>query len=97
MFFRDLKPKPVQMDVRLAEVRLPVRLGHRDASKVFGEPLSQQLAAAALGTVTKVRAHESGPDDVCGVTLYLGLRDCSLNALNTIARMLEYLHAPPHG
>lgn len=94
MFFRDLKPKSVTMDVILAEVRLPVRLGHRDAAKVFGEPLSRQLAAAALGAVTRVRVHEAGPDDVCGVTLYLGLRSGARDALETVARMLEHLKAP---
>lgn len=94
MFFRDLKPKQTTIDVTLAEARLPVRMGHRDATKVFGEPLSRQLAAAALGTVTKVRAHESAPDDVCGVTLYLGLRNTSRDAMQTVASMLNHLHAP---
>lgn len=94
MFFRDLKMKSTTMEVVLAEARLPVRLGHRDAAKVFGEPLTRQLAAAAMGTVTKVRAHEAGPDEICGVTLYLGLRDSSRSALETVASMLEHLKAP---
>lgn len=94
MFFRDLKLKPTQIDVTLGEVRLPVRLGHRDASKVFAEPLNRQLAASAMGTVTKISVHEAAPDEVCGVTLYVGLRDASRSGLESVARMLEFLHAP---
>jgi hypothetical protein len=94
MFFRDLKLKPTTIEVTLAEARLPVRMGHRDASKVFGEPLNRQLAATAMGTLTKVRAHEAGPDDICGVTLYLGLRNASREGLESVANMLDYLHAP---
>lgn len=95
MFFRDLVLKSdVKLDVALAEARLPVRLGHRDATSVFGDPLSRQLAAASLGAVTQVRAHEAAPSDVCGVTLHLGLRDASRPGLETVARMLEHLHAP---
>lgn len=94
MFFRDLKLKPTTMDVTLTEVRLPVRMGHRDAQKVFGEPLNRQLAATAMGTVTKVTSHEAGPDDICGITLYLGLRNASRDSFESVGRMLEFLHAP---
>ena len=95
MFFRDLVLKPgTTQDIRLAEVRLPVRLGHRDADEAFGQPLIRQLAAAGLGTVTKVKAHEAGPGDICGVTIYLALNDTRRASLETIARMLEHLHAP---
>ncbi len=95
MFFRDLAMKSrVTQDVSLAEVRLPVRLGHRDANKAFGEPFTRQLAAAGLGTVTKVKAHEAAPSEICGITIYLALTETSKPALNTIARMLEHLHAP---
>ena len=82
------------MDVTLTEVRLPVRMGHRDAQKVFGEPLNRQLAATAMGTVTKVTSHEAGPDDICGITLYLGLRNASRDSFESVGRMLEFLHAP---
>lgn len=94
MFFRDLKLKPTTIDVTLVEARLPIRMGHRDAAKVFGEPLNRQLAATAMGTLTRVRAHEAGPDDICGVTLYLGLRNASRDGLESVANMLEFLHAP---
>lgn len=94
MFFRDLKMKPTTIDVTFVEARLPVRMGHRDASTVFGEPLNRQLAATAMGTLTKVRAHEAGPDDICGVTLYLGLRNASREGLESVANMLDFLHAP---
>ncbi len=95
MFFRDLKLKGgTSFEVVLAEARLPVRLGHRDASFVFGDPLARQLAVAGLGAVTDVRAHEKAPEDVCGVTLYLGLRDASQRGLKTVANMLEQLDAP---
>ena len=95
MFFRDLKMKGgASFEVVLAEARLPVRLGHRDAKIVFGEPLNRQLAATGLGAVTDVRVHEEAPEDVCSVTLFLGLRDPSRSGLKTIANMLEHLHAP---
>jgi len=95
MFFRDLKLKGgTSFEVVLAETRLPVRLGHRDARVVFGDPLARQLTVASLGAVTDVRAHEEAPDDVCGVTLYLGLRDPSQSGLKTVANMLEHLDAP---
>lgn len=95
MFFRDLKPKTdVTLDVTLAEVYLPVKLGHRDAAAIFGEPLSQQLAATALGVVTACRARERSTGEVIGVDIFLGLRDTSEKTLKTVARMLERLSAP---
>lgn len=95
MQFRDLKMKGgTSFEVVLAEARLPVRLGHRDAKMVFGDPMARQLAATGMGAVTEVRAHEEAPDDVSGVTLFLGLRDTSRSGLQTVAHMLEHLHAP---
>ncbi|MGI9391834.1 MAG: hypothetical protein ACR2O1_17405 [Boseongicola sp.] len=95
MFFRDLKMKSgTSFEVVLAEARLPVRLGHRDAKMVFGDPMARQLAATGLGAVTDVRAHEEAPDDVFGVTLFLGLRDSSRDGLKAVSKMLEHLHAP---
>ena len=95
MFFRDLKLKGgSSFEVVLAEARLPVRLGHRDAKVVFGDPLARQLAVAGLGAVTDVRAHQKAPDDISGVTLFLGLRDPSHGGLKTVTNMLENLHAP---
>ena len=56
MFFRDLKPKQgVTLSVTLVHVHLPVRLGNRDADKIFVAPLSQQLAAATLEAWEVVR------------------------------------------
>lgn len=95
MFFRDLKPKPgIKLDVTLAEVHLPVCLGHRDAARTFVAPLSQQLAAAALGTVTGFRARRQEDDAIRGLDIHLGLTDASRPALKTVAGMLEYLCAP---
>ena len=95
MFFRDLQLKGgTSFEVVLAEARLPVRLGHRDAKIVFGDPLTRQLAATCMGALTDVRADEEAPDDVRGVTLFLGLRDPSRTGLRTVATMLEHLHAP---
>ena len=95
MLFRDLRMKGgTSFEVVLAEARLPVRLGHRDARMVFGGPLNRQLAATGMGAVTDVRAQEEAPDDVSAVTLFLGLRDPSQSGLKTIANMLEHLHAP---
>lgn len=95
MFFRDLKPKKdVTLDVTLAQIHMPVRLGHRDAAKVFGVPLSQQLAAASLGTITGIEERTRTGDDIHGVDIYLGLTDASRPALQTVGRMLEYLSAP---
>ncbi|MDD9923535.1 MAG: hypothetical protein OXQ92_14855 [Boseongicola sp.] len=95
MFFRDLQMKKgVQLDVSMAEVRLPVRLGHRDAQATFAEPLSQQLAAASLGMVSEIKAHETAPSDICGITMYLAMTDVSRRSLETVGGMLTQLHAP---
>lgn len=95
MFFRDVKPKEgVTLDVALANVHLPVKLGHRDAHKLFAEPLKSQLAVAALGTVLDCRSRAWANGQVKGVDLYLGLRDPSQEGLLTIARMLDALAAP---
>lgn len=97
MFFRDLKPKPnVTLRVALAEAYLPVKLGHRDADKVFAEPLAAQLAAAGLGTVMETRVTERRPGDIRGVQIFLGLTDISRPALRTVTGMFEAL-AAPHG
>ncbi len=95
MFFRDLVLKPgASQNVSLAEVRLPVRLGHRDADDAFGQPLARQLAAAGLGTVTQVKPHEAAPSDICGITMFLALTDTRRETLETVGQMLEHLHAP---
>ncbi|NNE81298.1 MAG: hypothetical protein HKN18_13605 [Silicimonas sp.] len=95
MFFRDLKPKPnVTLQVALADVHLPVKLGHRDAGKIFGEPLQAQLAAAGMGTVLDCRTRTRASGAINGVDLYLGLTDTRQSALKTVAGMLEYLAAP---
>jgi|GEM_PF-1504084 len=95
MFFRNLTPKQgVTLEVTLTEVHLPVKMGHRDAAKIFAEPLKAQLAAAGLGSVLDCRLRCRASGDVIGVELSLGLTDPSLSAQRTIARMLEYLAAP---
>lgn len=95
MFFRDLKHKPdTMLDVQLADVHLPVRLGHRDAYKLFAAPLKDQLAAASLGTVLDCRRRTRPSGQVKGVDLYLGLTSVNVDALLTVTRMLEALSAP---
>lgn len=95
MFFRDLKPKKgATLDISLANVHLPVRLGHRDAEKLYAIPLKAQLAAAGLGTVLDCRRRVRSTGKVRGVDLYLGLTDASQSALRTVTRMLEALAAP---
>ncbi len=95
MFFRNLTPKRgVTLDITLAEVHLPVRLGHRDAETVFAHPLGRQMAAAGLGIITECRARERAPGDLSSVELNLGMTDPSRGGLETVARMLNHLHAP---
>lgn len=95
MFFRDLKMKPdAVLDMVPADVHLPVRLGHRDAAKVFGEPLGQQMAALALGEVLGCSSRTRATGEVVGVEMRLGLTDASKTGLRTIAGMLERLAAP---
>ena len=95
MFFRDLKPKSnVTLDVTLAEAHLPVKLGHRDAEKLFGEPLKAQLAAASLGAVMGCRTRARASGDVIGVDISLGLTRHDQDALETVAGMLGALAAP---
>ncbi len=95
MFFRNLTAKKdVSLEVTLAQVHLPVRLGHRDAEKAFATPLARQLAVAGLGVITGCRALESAPADIFGVDLCLGLTDASREKLMDVARMLEHLSAP---
>jgi len=95
MFFKNLQlKKGVTLSVVLAEVHLPVRLGHRDADKLFGEPLRAQLAAAGLGRLNECRPRLSFKGDVIGVDLFLALTDAGRSALETVARMLEALKAP---
>lgn len=95
MFFRDLRMKRgAVLDVTLAEVHLPVRLGHRDAGKLFAEPLKAKLAAAGLGTVQGVTLRQRGTGEVVGVDLQLALTDASRQALRTVTGMLEALAAP---
>ena len=95
MFFRDLKPKTgTTLRVVLAEAHLPVKLGHRDAEKVFGEPLKAQLAAAGLGLVTACTLRKRASGAVVGVDIALALTDGRDSALQTVAAMLESLSAP---
>ena len=95
MFFRDLKPKSGTVShVVLATAHLPVKLGHRDAEKVFGTPLKAQLAAAGLGTVMSCSLRKRTSGAVQGVDLALGLTDGREAALRTVAGMLEALSAP---
>ncbi|MEO1536486.1 MAG: hypothetical protein AAFR73_02050 [Pseudomonadota bacterium] len=95
MLFRDLKYKAGKAhQVTLADVHMPVRLGHRDADKLFATPLKEQLAAAALGTVMGCMSRKRANGDVIGVDLYLGLRQPGRPALKTVADMLELLSAP---
>lgn len=95
MMFRDLKIKPGKVHaVTLADVHMPVRLGHRDAKKLFQEPLKEMLAAAALGTVMGCMRRKRANGDVIGVDLYLGLRKPGRDTLETVAGMLESLAAP---
>lgn len=95
MFFRDLKfKKGPALKVMLADIHLPVRLGHRDMEKTFIAPFAQQLAAAGLGTVTGFEPLRQTDSDIAGLNIYVGLTDGSKGALETVARMLEHLHAP---
>ncbi len=95
MMFRDLKMKTGKVQaVTLADVHMPVRLGHRDAKKLFSDPLKDQLAAAALGTVMGCMQRKRANGDVIGVDLYLGLRKPGRDALLMVAEMLESLSAP---
>ena len=95
MFFRDLKHKSgTTLDVQLADVHLPVRLGHRDAYKLFAAPLKDQLAAAGFGTVLDCRQRTRPSGLVKGVDIYLGLTSTSADTLMTITKMLELLSAP---
>ena len=82
------------MQVVLAEVHIPVKLGHRDARKVFGEPLKAQLMAASLGTLLGCEPRTRASGAIQGVDLSLGLRDCRDSTLATVAGMLEALSAP---
>lgn len=95
MFFKELKMKKgVTLSVTLAEIHMPVRLGHRDAEKLFGEPFRAQLAAAGLGVLHNCRPRISRKDEVIGVDLFIGLTDARRKSLETVAKMLEALKAP---
>ena len=96
MFFREIKfKKGGKHRVTLADVHLPVRLGHRDAAKVFGAPLTAQLAAASLGTVMSCTPRTRGTEKTAiGVDIALGLRKTDEATLKSVAGMLEALSAP---
>ena len=95
MFFRNIKlKKGTTHAVTLAEVYLPVKLGHRDAEKVFGAPLSAQLAATGLGVVMSCTPRKRASGETIGVDIALGLRDARESALKSVAGMLEALSAP---
>lgn len=95
MFIRDLRLKRGRVqDIVLANVHLPVRLGHRDAAKLFAEPLKAQLAATGLGIVLDCTLRKRDSGEVIGVDLSIGLRDISTSAIARITPMLEQLAAP---
>ena len=95
MFIRDLKLKKGNThSVTLVDVHLPVRLGHRDAEKVFGAPLNAQLAATGLGTVLSCDTRKRQTGAAIGVDISLGLREAHDVALRTVAGMLDALSAP---
>ncbi len=95
MRFRELKFKTGKAhSVTLADVHMPVRLGHRDAERLFANPLKEQLAAISLGTVMGCMRRKRANGEVIGVDLYLGLRKPDRAALETVAGMLENLSAP---
>ena len=95
MLFREIKHKTGQAhSVTLADVHMPVRLGHRDAKKLFADPLKDQLAATSLGTVMGCMRRKRANGEVIGVDLYLGLRKPGRATLKTVADMLELLSAP---
>lgn len=95
MLFKNLTlKKNVVMRVSLVEVHLPVIMGNRDAEEIFVAPLKDQMAAAGMGTVMDTNVATHGDQQVCGLTLYLGLTDASRSGLQTIAKMLEHLAAP---
>ncbi len=95
ILFRDLKLKTSKVQaVTLADVHMPVRLGHRDAKKLFSTPLNEQLAAASLGTVMGCMRRKRANGEVIGVDLYLGLPKSGRATLETVAGMLEDLSAP---
>ena len=95
MLFKNLTlKKNVVMQVSLVEVHLPVIMGHRDAEEIFVAPLKEQMAAAGMGTVMDTNVAMSEGEQVCGLTLYLGLTDASRGGLKTITLMLEQLAAP---
>lgn len=95
MLFRDLKHKTgTAHEVTLADVHMPIRMGHRDAKALFATPLKDQLAAASLGTVMGCMRRKRANGDVIGVDLYLGLRQPGRAALQAVADILETLSAP---
>ena len=95
MFFRDVQPKEgIKLDVDLANVHVPVKLGRDHAHKFFAEPLKAQMTVASLGTVLDCRSRVRSDGQIKGVDLYLGMRDSSRNGLLSVARMLETLAAP---
>ncbi len=95
MFFRDLKKKPGQtMKIVLADVHLPVKMGHRDAEKVFGAPLDAQLNAIGLGSVLGCETRKRPSGTAIGVDIALGLKDGSETTRQVVANLLEVLSAP---
>lgn len=95
MFIRNVQPKDgVKLDVVLANVRLPVRLGQRDANRAYADPLKQQMTVTSLGTVLDCRSRKRSNGQIKGVDIYLGLRDPSQNGMLKIAHLLEALAAP---
>ena len=95
MYFKNLIRKDgVALKVSLANVHLPVRLGHKNAKQLFAEPLNDQLCATGRGSVMDCSIRKRHSGQIIGVDLYLGLTDASKGGLRVVAQMLEALSAP---
>ena len=82
MFFRNVQPKDgITLDVVLANVHLPLRLGQRDAVRAYADPLKQQMTVASLGTVLDCRSRKRANGQIKGIDIYLGLRDPSQDGI----------------
>lgn len=95
MLFRNLRKKEgAVIDVSLANVHLPVKIGHKNAKQLFAEPLNDQLFATGRGSVMECTIRKRATGLIIGVDLFLGLRDVSKDGLRVVAGMLEGLAAP---
>ena len=95
MLFRNLRKKEgAVIEVSLANVHLPVKIGHKNAKQLFAEPLNDQLFATGRGSVMDCTIRKRASGQINGVDLFLGLTDVSKDGLRGVARMLESLSAP---